>query len=183
MLYNKYKNSYYNNYGGKQKIKELCKQFEENKLKLYYISNLGNVKSIDKRNNSEYLIKPKDNGHGYGHIQVEKNGKAKSYKTHRLVVEAFKSPMPDRMTVDHIDKNPMNNCIYNLKVVTRAENTRRARNKVIKVTWVDDAIEYFENNMTLANYIGYASVNNISHWVSGKLKSYKKYGIKSISYN
>lgn len=164
-------------------MKELWKQFEESKFKLYYVSNLGNVKSIDKRNRSEYLLKPKDNGHGYGHFEIKKNGKAKSYKIHRLVVEAFISPIPDKMTVDHLDGNKMNNYVSNLEIVTRAENTRRARNKTIKVIWNDHKVEYFKNNAALANYIGYASINNISHWISGKLKSYERYGIKNIYYN
>lgn len=74
----------------------------------------------------------------------------------------------------------MNNCVSNLEIVTRSENTRGARSKIVKVIWVDDTIEYFENNAALANYIGYASTSNIPNWINGKLKSYSRYGIKSI---
>lgn len=63
----------------------------------------------------------------------------KHYKTHRLVYLMFHGYMPKE--VDHIDNNPLNNCIENLREATRSEqicNTKLRKDSTsgIKgVTW------------------------------------------------
>ena len=44
------------------------------------------------------------------------------YSVHRLVLEAFVGPMPEAMETRHLDGNPANNCLDNLRYGTRAEN-------------------------------------------------------------
>lgn len=53
------------------------------------------------------------------------NGKKRDLKyVHRLVWEAYNGPIPDKMTIDHIDGNPANNHIDNLRLVTRSDNSK-----------------------------------------------------------
>ena len=55
---------------------------------------------------------------GYESISIRK----KKYTIHRLVATAF-IPNPDnKPEIDHIDGNPFNNCVDNLRWVTRQEN-------------------------------------------------------------
>ncbi len=41
---------------------------------------------------------------------------------HRLVLNAFENTVEDKACVDHIDNNPLNNCLFNLRFATRGEN-------------------------------------------------------------
>ncbi len=56
----------------------------------------------------------------FGHLKVALSGKPRS--VHRLVLEAFVGPSPPRMECRHLDGNPQNNNLENLKWGTRKEN-------------------------------------------------------------
>lgn len=43
-------------------------------------------------------------------------------RVHRLIWETFNGPIPDGLTIDHIDSNKQNNCLSNLRLLTREEN-------------------------------------------------------------
>jgi len=45
---------------------------------------------------------------------------------HRIIWEMHNGPIPDDMEIDHIDGNRSNNTLPNLRVSTRAENSRNA---------------------------------------------------------
>lgn len=59
---------------------------------------------------------------GYKTTRIWKNNKAKNVWIHRLVLEAFVGPRPDGMECAHLDGNPANNRIENLKWCTKQEN-------------------------------------------------------------
>ena len=76
---------------------------------LYQVSNFGRVKSNWK------ILSPADNGNGYKHIVLTKNGIQTDKLVHRLVAEAF-LPNPDNLPcVNHKDENKSNNFIENLE--------------------------------------------------------------------
>ena len=61
---------------------------------------------------------------GYYEVQVLKQ----RHYCHQLVLELSGYPCPgDDFIVDHCDSNPSNNCLGNLRWVTRGANIRRAR--------------------------------------------------------
>jgi hypothetical protein len=83
----------------------------------YFISNEGKV----KRNEKELKLYIKKDG--YYQVKLTENGKQKSYRVHRLVLMLFKGDCPDGYVCDHIDRNPLNNHIDNLRWATYYENT------------------------------------------------------------
>lgn len=96
----------------------------ENYEGIYQVSNKGRVKSLNYlRTGKERILKsaPYDK---YGHQQVQlcKNC-VRTFKTvHRLVAEAF-IPNPDnKPCIDHINCDPTNNYVENLRWCTTKEN-------------------------------------------------------------
>lgn len=52
-----------------------------------------------------------------------------SKRLHRLVWETFNGEIPENMQIDHIDGNPANNALDNLKCVTAKENSNNPNTK------------------------------------------------------
>ena len=102
--------------------KEIWKDIEGYKGK-YQVSNRGNVKSLNyRRTGKERILKPDDNGHGYLHVQLWKDGKVKRYLVHRLVACAF-IPNPNNLPqVNHLSEDKTDNSLENLEWVTCSEN-------------------------------------------------------------
>lgn len=105
----------------------------------YQVSNLGNVRSVDRvvkhprygeRKEKGRLLKPRKvskNGR-YLTVLLCKNGKQVNHRVHRLVAEAFIPNEYNKREVNHIDGNRENNRADNLEWVTREENMRHAFN-------------------------------------------------------
>lgn len=55
--------------------------------------------------------------------------KSKNYSVHRFIWECFNGPIPDGLEVDHIDGNPMNNKLENLRLGTHKENCNNPNTK------------------------------------------------------
>lgn len=136
---------------------------------LYKISNLGRVKSIERKTKyknsfrtvKERMLKTSLNG-GYKKLQLSKNGKTTTYKLHRLLAEAFLNHKPNRykIVVDHIDNNPLNNNLDNLQLITHRQNivkdTKRGTSKYVGVQKIGDKfrarIRIGKNNKSLGTF-------------------------------
>lgn len=101
---------------------------------LYQVSNLGNVKSLDRlvicedgfiRRMKGGLLKQQIN-RGYMNVRLYKNGVGKTVKVHRAVAMAFIDNNEKKPTVNHKDGNKTNNCVDNLEWFTHKEQTRHA---------------------------------------------------------
>lgn len=56
----------------------------------------------------------------------------KRYYVHRLIAEAFIINSENKPVIDHIDRNPSNNDVANLRWVTVRENALNKKNNLIK---------------------------------------------------
>lgn len=101
----------------------------------YQVSNLGNVKSLERFRTGksgskvyvpEKLLKGKIDKDGYVEyaLCVGEHKKAKYYRAHRLVAEAFLPNHNNNPIVNHKDENPQNNCVENLEWCSEQYNTR-----------------------------------------------------------
>ena len=60
---------------------------------------------------------------GYCRATLFKEGQRKTYKTHRLIAEAYIPNPENKPQINHKDENKQNNCINNLEWATAKENT------------------------------------------------------------
>ena len=96
---------------------EEWKNCGESKLCIYYVSNLGQVKSVTKKG-KERILKPFKITKGYLAVDINK----KTEKVHRLVAYAFLGERPEGLQIDHQDRDKTNNSADNLRYVTGSEN-------------------------------------------------------------
>jgi hypothetical protein len=85
----------------------------------YSVSTYGRVRN-DKTNR---ILKACTNNKGYYMINLCKNNERKYMTIHRLIAYAFIANMLNKKCVDHIDNNPKNNNINNLRWATTSENS------------------------------------------------------------
>jgi len=102
---------------------------------LYKVSNLGRVKSLDRRGyikaiasfgiRKERILKPCINARGYLHVSLCENGGQKTRRIHQLVAESFlnHTRFGRGLVINHIDFNKFNNNVSNLEIITIRENS------------------------------------------------------------
>jgi hypothetical protein len=97
----------------------------------YQVSNLGNVRSLNyNRTKQTKNLKLKINSRGRRAVNLSKNGISKdNCKVHQLVSMAFLNHKPcgQKIVVDHIDNDKLNDRLYNLQLITSRENCSKDR--------------------------------------------------------
>lgn len=102
---------------------------------LYEVSNLGNIRSLDRTTPRRtrwgvkgfvtikgQILCPIERKDGYLSVTLCKNGKNKNYLIHRIVTTAF-IPNPDNLsTVNHINEDKRDNRISNLEWMSLNDN-------------------------------------------------------------
>lgn len=126
-------------------MKEIWKDVKDYKG-LYLVSNLGNVKSLDRitsykyKGNEQDIRKRKWKGHdlkktmtktqNYLMVLLRKNNKPKLVTIHSLVAQSFLNHNSDGYNgfiIDHINNIKTDNRVENLQIITARENVSKAR--------------------------------------------------------
>ncbi len=122
----------------------------------YQVSNLGNVKSLDryivypdgtKRLFKSKIQKKTINSSGYVYYDLYIKSKRKRFLAHMIVYIAFVSEYDRKLDINHIDCNKTNNNINNLELTTRSENMIHAlKNNLLNKTINSATKHYIEIN-------------------------------------
>lgn len=108
---------------------------------LYQVSNLGNLKSVERivkycenskaktifHTVKEKIKKPTLKDNGYLQVQLYKNNKSHNLYVHRLVAEAFIENPNYYKTINHKNLNKQDNRVVNLEWCSYGENNEHAR--------------------------------------------------------
>lgn len=159
----------------------------------YEVSNLGRVRSKDRvvyNNGGKQFKKGKilkgglcGRNRNYRFVTLSKNGATKNKYIHRLVAEAFIENTHNKPTVDHIDRNTINNSVDNLRWATNEEQTMNAdttnkqNRKQIQIVFKNKVYK-FNSQIDCANYFNIHK-GRVYELASGKRKEYK--GIKILA--
>ena len=152
-------------------MKEIWKDIKDYKG-LYQVSNLGRVKALEKyvtrrkcgiKHFTEIIMKPASDKDGYLSVTFNVHNKAKTFKVHRLVAEAF-IPNPNNYPqVNHKDENKANNNVENLEWCTakynldyndlQKRNHIKQKRKIAALSIDNNIIKEFDSASDAANYI------------------------------
>lgn len=99
---------------------------------IYEVSDQGRVRSLDRtivyrdgrvwRAKGKMLNPSRAKDGGYPVVVLSQHSKRAHHYVHRLVLETFVGPPPEGMECRHMDGNPENNTVENLRWGTRYEN-------------------------------------------------------------
>jgi len=94
----------------------------------YEVSNEGEVRNSKTNRILKFFL-----ANGYCNIKLCNEIDKKHFYIHRLVAMAFLPQLEDKLFVDHIDRNKLNNNVSNLRWVSSSENSYN-RDYIVKTT-------------------------------------------------
>lgn len=146
----------------------------------YYISSLGRFKNKKGVIMKDY--KPHHSGYVYLRVNIKK------YALHRLVALAFIQNPENKLIVNHIDGNKLNNNVENLEWVTTSENnfhnhkiglTKGHKRKIIQYDLEMNEINNFDTIKKASEKLS-ISLSCIKDVLKGKQKSSKGFIFKYL---
>tara|TARA_R110000823_G_scaffold168410_2_gene300757 strand:+ start:1823 stop:2452 length:630 start_codon:yes stop_codon:yes gene_type:complete len=110
---------------------EIYKHYIEN----YEVSNFGNIRR--KLKNGYKSVAGSIQNRGYKYFQINRLNTRKNYLVHHMVAKLFIGDRPDKLVIDHIDRNKLNNNVSNLRYITQKENCCNTDRYVTEIKTTD----------------------------------------------
>ena len=151
---------------------------------IYQASNFGRIRSKDRIVINKYGIGAilkgvirvpsyhKKKNKTRESIGLSKEGKVKYYSLPKLIAITFIGECPQGYEVDHIDENPLNNHVENLRYLSHFDNSSRSNKGVFRKTNGN----VMENNPRSKSVIGYEDGEEVVVYKCAKYLT-KIYGI------
>ena len=140
---------------------------------LYEINANGVIRNVK----SKKILKP-DTITGYARIHI--NNKSLSEKgistvcVHHLVMDAWGTPKPgENYTIDHIDRNKLNNNIRNLRWCTQSEQNKNIEEIVVK--------KPVKGILSDGTVLTFDSSIDAARWITKNVKGFENTSIKSLA--
>lgn len=141
---------------------------------LYEASTYGNIRRVDGK-----IIKQCIRNNKYKAVCLSIKGKCSMHYVHRLVAKTFIGPNPDGCEVDHIDGDPSNNSLENLRYLTHKTNTSiysRMKKVSNPILCVNDEKMYLNASEAAKAY----DVSNVTIWRNATNGTVTKNGLKFV---
>lgn len=117
----------------------------------------------------------------YAGVSLAVKGKSTRYAIHRLLAQLWIPNPENKPCVDHIDQNPLNNSIENLRWVTYKENRENSKNCVY-VEWEGERIlllhlaeKLFGHEDLKSNYISLLNIYKRGNTIEETVEMRKSY--------
>lgn len=116
----------------------------ENTNNTYFISNMGNVKSLKGRNANGRILKPYIINSGYKMVNMMVDGKKQRKLVHRLVASSFLH-LKEGLVVNHKNGDKLDNRLVNLEVCSYKENSEHAhKNGLVNMNSVRKKVNMYD---------------------------------------
>lgn len=145
----------------------------------YQVSNKGRIKSLPRTTTNGGVMKLYVNTwNGYCYVGLHFKGNYKSYRVHRLVMNAFVGEMPDKQ-INHINGIKTDNSLENLEYCTASENLLHAHaHGLVNKTWSKKVINLdtgtvFDSAFEAALSVGGHKANSVIRACKGARSHYR----------
>lgn len=150
---------------------------------LYEINENGTiVRNVKSKKQLKIRLDKHHSKEGYYRVWI----KDKPYMIHSLVAECWLGDRPDRMEIDHIDRNTHNNHYSNLRYVTHSEQmkNRKMSDRIIRIATSNCYKWCMENVAKRTKVVGHSqtkeflSMTRAAKWIAAQT-GYKAEHIRS----